>query len=288
MLLNLINLSKIKEEAYNYLISLCDKVEFLYVNYNEGSNFKFDILESGYDDLLNQYLYIKNGESWGMSGEKVTFLLSSNIIGLIKEIGLNGYLKITENSTIENITLYKNEKVVFSICSHEGIEYFEEEFEEQVKAFCLEKIAKTEIYLELCNNIKTIKDKKVDEIYNDILVLEDLVAFVEQDWNKIIRQTPKTLTTFDEYKKLAEKYLSKNTYDKIKKFKSFKDFYSSGYPTNFDEIIKFGNNEKFSESEIFKIIMEEVFLINIILVYKFGFKNNEMNGNNKISFMLNI
>jgi len=143
---NLINVKQIKKSCYEYLLSLCDKVTFLYNNNQGNVTFEQAISSCEYSDILKDLISVSYDSSWGMHGVHYSFSLSNNVKNLITEIELDGTFYIKSDQLLENLTLTKNDKVLYTVCSHEGYEDIDEEFSELVSNFCLKEIQKTHVF----------------------------------------------------------------------------------------------------------------------------------------------
>ena len=265
MFFNLINNSLIKDEAYDYLLSLCDSVSFLYVDYSNSSDFKSDILGTKYETICNYLIKESVGESWGMNGTIYVFSLTKEIKKMIKEISLSGHLELTKFSRLENIELTKNNKTMYSICTHEGYEEIDDEFEKQVSQFCLKEISKTGTYKKLFEKISYLQLSDINQIDKHFAILRDLDSYVSEDWNRVIYAPPAIEATYEDYLQLANKYLTNETNEDLKEFTSFKELFPTGYPCTLEEIPLFDSSKTFINSYIYKQIMEEVEIASAVI-----------------------
>lgn len=265
MFFNLIHNSLIKDEAYDYMLSLCDSVSFLYVDYSNKSNFKIDVQFSDYNYICQYLTNEKEGESWEMKGREYTFNLSDTMKELIKTISIYGKLKITNQSQLENLQLIKDNKIVYSICTHEGYEEIDEKFEKQISQFCLKEISKTGIYKKLYDKISYLQLSDINQIDKHFKILRDLDSYVSEAWNCVIYAPPTIDATYEDYLQLANKYLTTETNEDLKEFTSFKELFPSGYPTTFEELPLFDSSKTFINSFLYKQIMEEVDIASAVI-----------------------
>jgi len=267
----LINNKEIKQRAYSYTLSLCDSVSFLYSDLDNKLNLEQAISSTPYTSITKDILSTKNGRDvWNMEGVTCTFKLSDEIKNLISEKSLSHIFDLSSTCRLENLTLYKNNKILYSICSHEGYEEIDEEFKNLVSNFCLKEIENTILYKELLNKLNNLKCNK-EEIIKNLTILQDLNAYVNKDCDALIYVSPKFECSFESFLKLTKKYLSDKFFNLINKFNSYKDMHPTGFP-NLENMYTF-NFIPFESTEIYKELTEEIGCWNAILLNKFGITN---------------
>lgn len=280
---DLINNSEINTKSYNYIFSLCDSVSFLYVDYSNSINLEQAILESKYQELTNEILTSKyDTDNWNMSGLIYFFKPTQYITNLIKQNSLQSAIELTKSCRLENLTLYKNNKVLYSICTHEGYEYIDDEFKNLVSNFCLNEIKKTDKYKELLSKIECLNCEK-PELAKSIAILYDLSAYINQDNQAPIYITPKYECNFNNYLNLVKQYLSNNLFEQFNKYNSFKEISTTNYPNNLEDLnlIKSFTYTPNESLDIYKNLTEDLNVFNTILIEKFGnidFINQIING----------
>lgn len=270
MFFYLINNSELKEKAYEYIFSLCDSVAYLYTCYNNNSNFECDIIGTDYAKIKRSIIKSKTGESWGMRGTIYTFHLSNDIKKVINNLTLNRAIRLTDTSCLENLELYKNGKCLYSICSHEGYEEIDDEFLSRVSSFCLKEIEHTNLYQRVLDKFSNVLSYPLTQISRDLKILKSLDAYVQEDWQNVIRIAPEINCSYPQYLEIAHKYLSDGIVSQFAKFLSFKELYPTGYPRTFEEIMSFKNNPPFQSNELYKQIMEELDMYNVAIFKTFG------------------
>ena len=261
---NLCEHSQIRTSAYDYLLSLCDRVSYLY-GYRTDDKFDFDIEAIGTDfendikDIINKAV----AESWGMSGARYSFMMSDRVKSIITEYGLGGII-LVNNKKLENLSLYNNEKLLYSVCSHEGYESFDDEFKNIVSTFCLKKAAELPVYKELDNKFAKYSFAKNDELSKSFTILSELLNYVMQACKAVIHGMPVYEINYEDYVALAEKFLSDDLVKILKKYKSFDQLHPAGYPQTFAEIEKFANVQGFNCSEIYVELMEQLDILKAV------------------------
>ena len=267
----LINNKEIKQKTYNYIFSLCDSGSFLYSDLDSKINLEQAISSTRYNSITNDILSTKNGRDiWNMDGVTYTFKLSEQIKNLILEKSLSHIFELSNICRLENLTLYKNNKLLYSICSHEGYEDFDEEFKNLVSDFCLKEIENTTLYKELVNKLNNLKCDK-EEIIKNLTILQDLNAYVSKDCDALIYVSPKFECTFECYLKLTKDYLSGKFFNLINIFNSYKAMHPTGFP-NLENMYTL-NFTPFETTEIYKELTEEIQCWNAVLLNKFGLTN---------------
>lgn len=254
---DLINCKEIKDKAYDYLLSLCDKASYLLYE-NNIRNLNLKPFKDKHQRFFSDYKHTEQGpDNWNMHGTIYFYGLNGNIKQTIKDNSLAGIIKLSDGLSFENLTLYKNNKVLYSICSHEGYEEIDKEFEQQVTEFCLKAIKSTPLYQELLTKHLSLTDRNINTVFEDLLVLEDLKAYIEEAWQFVIRMTPRKPVTYQEYFSLAQKYLSSNLVKTLENANDFKSLHPSGYPKTIDEASRF-NLLRFENTQTYKQLCEEI------------------------------
>ena len=261
---NLCEHSQIRTSAYSYLLSRCDRASYLY-GYRTDDKFDFENEAIGTDsegiivDIINK----KTAQSWGMNGAQYTFLMSDRVKAIISKYGLGGIITVN-NKKLENLSLYKGDKLLYSVCSHEGYETFDDEFKNKISEYCLKKAVELPIYNELNEKFKKYSSDNNEELKKAFSILGDILSYVQQSCKAVIYSLPAYETDFMGYVALAEKVLSDNCVRTLKKFKNFAGLHPEGCPKTFNEIEKFVGVPGFQCSEIFIEIMEQLEILKVV------------------------
>lgn len=219
----------VKKEVYDYILNYCDEVEFL-------SEYKICFVDTLsevylplYPELKNYLLDIREDVSWGMNGKIFKFKLDTYIKEILKDIGLTNFLYLDEDKKFlfQNTTLLKNNQIIYSVCTHESFDEFDEEFENTLATICKDKLTSSNIYKEL---LEKNKNKSKDELSKDIEILEDLCSYINRDINASIYQVPRNKEiNYNNYIDTVNKSLSTNTLNNLINITSFKDFTSQDF-----------------------------------------------------------
>ena len=261
---NLCGHSQIRASAYKYLLSLCDRVSYLY-GYRTDDKFDFESEAIGTDleDVIKDIIHKCKAESWCMGGAEYTFKMSDRVKAIIQEYGLGGIISVN-NKKLENLSLYNKDKLLYSVCSHEGYESFDEEFKNKVSEFCLKQAVELTLYKELNKKFSKYSSENNQELIKSFKILGDLLGYVEQACRAVIYVAPVYEADYEEYVSLAEKFLSEDCIKMLKKYKSFDELHPSGYPKTFDEIEKFANVPRFDCSKIYIEVMEQLDILKVV------------------------
>lgn len=219
----------LKEDAYNFIFNNCDEVEFL-------SEYKVGFIESledvtcsNYPGLANSIIEEREDISWGMRGKIYKFKLDDYMKTILREIGIANflYLDINNKFLLQNTTLIKNNKVVYSVCTHENLEEFDTRFKNELAAICKDKLCSSEMYKELADKNK--KHSKED-IEKNIEILNSLCGYINKELNAFIYSPPKYEDiTFNNYIDIAQNALSSKVVEQLTHLTSFMDFISSNF-----------------------------------------------------------
>lgn len=120
-----------------YLFDKSDEISFLLSHYDKLD--KMPLFKS------EPFKIIAAIDFWNMKG----FLYYFKITNKIKEYFLNiadleYYIPTSDGNIFENLTLYKNKKVIFSVCSHEQDIYIDARIRDEVECF-YKDVVKTDI-----------------------------------------------------------------------------------------------------------------------------------------------
>ena len=256
--------SQIRTSAYEYMLSLCDRVSYLYgYRTDEKFDFEFEAIGTDCEEIIGDIIKKERDESWGMSGTHYSFMMSDRVKSIITEYGLGGIISVN-NKKLENLSLYNNDKLLYSVCSHEGYESFDAEFKNRVSTFCLKKAAELPIYNELDKKFARYCSLTNKELNKSFTILGDILNYVMQACKAVIHGLPVYEINFKEYVSLVEKFLSDNCAKILKKYKSFEELHPAGYPKTFAESDKFVNVQGFHCSQIYLEIMEELDILRVV------------------------
>lgn len=265
---------EICDKVYNYIFTLCDRVEFL------NSNSKF-VLESLDNVFFNSHKYnlrkslldIKFGvDYWNMNGNICNFKLSNDLKFLITQVGFENFYKIEYDNRsvfLENLTLYKSNKLMFSICTHEGYTKKDDDFNKKVSNYIKKELLRTKMFCKMKNTYlnlsKNYTNVEIIEIYQK---LRDIEAYVAKDSNANIRMSSEYENiTFEEYKILAQKVFSESILSKLN-VSSFKELNNKNNLTEFS--LNQNDNIKYSQflsTQLYKDMTRELSFLYLFLDY---------------------
>lgn len=270
---------EIKERAFAYLFSLCDGAEMLYAcNQDEEDDLEFDALGTEYENLIPAIKGSKKGESWGMWGRIYTFALTDEFKNFIVREGLGAMPQILKGVRLENLALLNGGKCMYSVCSHEGYEDIDAEFEKKVSDFCRREIVQTKLYAETLERYKKLPKRTRNERAVIKSKLQDLTAQVEDAWQKCIRTKPWWEMSYSEYLRLAKPVFSQDVYEKLEKAGSYKGLHPAGYPRTFDEFPAFQGKPDFGASGLMSEIIKQLDMLETVFYIEEGLKDWHVDG----------
>lgn len=271
---------EIGDRAFDYLLSLCDSVEMLYAYRREyADDFEITALCTEYEGLIPAIIGVRKGESWGMEGRIYKFAITEEIKKVIAEKGLDLEIRFLDFLSLENLTLYSGDKVMFSVCSHEGYDTIDEDFKNKVSDFCRREIVKTKLYAETLERYKKLPARTLNERAVIRSKLYDLVAQVENAWGKVIRAVPRWEgLTYEEYLSYAKPVFSPDVFEQLERAGSFKGLQPAGYPRTFGEMKAFRNVREFGRSELMHKIEKQLDMLETVFFIEDGFDNWHMDG----------
>lgn len=213
----------LKKEAYDYMLSNCDKVEFFSELKHGGIGELKDIRDIKFPQLEECLLSVRQDSSWGVDGSIFTFKLNNYMKEIIYNNGLTNFLYLDEDNKFffQNITLLKGNDVMYTCCTHESFDEFEEEFRLGLTEVCREKLQQCDIYNILLSKLKLLTLQEIDD---DLVMLRDLVNYINKDIGATIFVMPNNDDiTFTNYIDIANKYLSDDCIAGLRDFHSYSE-----------------------------------------------------------------
>ena len=228
------------ERAYEFIFSLCDKVEYLYERPWENRKLENDLIGHEYEDILPFIIKKEFSKAWGMAGMVYTFSLAEPVKKMIKENGLDIMIYVPQaKKYMENLTLYKEEEQIYSVCSHEGYKEMSDSFGKSISAFCYKEMQNTELFSKLQKKQKELlKQSPIwtkEKMSKALDRLSELSNQVEQACDFYIYVTPRYKTTFKTYKKLAKNFLTESINEVLDTANDYSDLYPEEMLTSKDE-----------------------------------------------------
>lgn len=274
--------AEIEERAYEYLLSLCDSAEMLYAcNRDELDGLEITALGTKCEGLISAITGVRRGESWGMPGRIYKFALTDEVKRIIREISLCCELPVIDEIylRLENLTLYSGDKVMYSVCSHEGYTDIDDGFVKKVSDFCQGEIVKTKRYAEAFEKYKKLPKRSRGEMAVIRSKLYDLNSQVEDAWGKWFRAKPRWENLlYEEYLELAKPVFSEDLYEKLAKAGSYKGLKPDGFPQTFEESLKFKGTENFCETELVREINRQLDMLETVFYIEEGLDDWHIDG----------
>ncbi len=198
----------VKERMIKYILSKCDRVEFLLEVKTDNpawSYFSREIKCLFEDNLIS----VCKGESYGMHGTCYLFKLTDDIRNYFLQRG-NIVSRIDSELDkavyFDNPAFYIGNECVVSNCSHEGIIDINNQYRKEFEGIYLKYVQSDPVYFELRQKFKGCDTSNFDR---EFLILSALGIYIK-DSNSYISVEPYIESTFKEYQELANKYFSKD------------------------------------------------------------------------------
>lgn len=188
-----------KPKIIEYVLSLCDNVEFLVQHTMEESFsncFGEDFLM--FDNALKN---VYSGNSYGMYGEICRFELTDEI----KKFFINKCDITLPINTMDNPAFLKGNKYVVSNCSHESIVDINPEYKKQIENKYLNLVREDPIYKEIQQKFLSVDKSNFRNEYNN---LQDLPIYANW-YNSYFVAHKVENCDYNKYLQIANKYFSK-------------------------------------------------------------------------------
>jgi len=198
---DIINLSSVyaKPKIIEYILSLCDKVEFLVQDTMEKSfSNSFDEDFSIFDNALKKIYF---GSSYGMYGEIYQFELTDEI----KKFFINRCDISLPINSMDNPTFLNGDNYVVSNCSHESIVNMSSEYKKQIEDKYLSLVREDPIYKEMEQKFLSVNKSNFRNEYNN---LQDLPIYADL-FNCYFVAHKVGSCDYNKYLQIANKYFSK-------------------------------------------------------------------------------
>ena len=219
----------LKDDAYNFILNACDEVEFFSEYQSCFVPSLSEVDNCSYPQLVDNLIEEREDSSWGMTGKIYKFKLNDYIKNILYNIGLTNFLYLDEDKKylFQNTTLLKNNTVMYSSCTHEDFDEFDEAFRAELATICKEKLTNSDIYKELLNKNKS---KAKEELEKDVQTLNDLCGYINKEIDAHIYVMPENSDiTFSKYIDIANKSLSNSIVKELDNIHTFKDFISQEF-----------------------------------------------------------
>lgn len=248
------------DAIYDYIFEKCDKVSLFSSDFAKKSLKKVKHLdETKFKEVILASTKEFADKSWGMTGHTFEFRLTKGMQKFMRNFAPNDYIKIGE-FTLENLNFYQGDKVMYSVCTHEGWEGYDEDFKTGLAEICCNLIEKTQFFSEKYAILS--KNKKIKaEIDRELTILSNLELYVQADSDAFIYSVPRYAIDFKGYVALAEQYLGTQLINKIKSYESFAQMNPEGYAKTIEECLKDKKVQYFSDYEWVKSLKNEIFYL---------------------------
>lgn len=180
---------------------------------------------------------------WNMEGRIVYFKITPSIETFFSGLENIENILQMDNNTLENLTLYKNGKVIFSVCTHEGYVYFDESIKEKLKKHYIKVVQNDRDFIFTKNKYLDLK-KSNQYKEKEIEILHDIKNYVDEAKQAFIYLTPRHKCSVENYKLLFTKYMPDYIYPYFNLLHSFDSFdmYIKNIPQSFYAVLYYYSN----------------------------------------------
>ncbi len=249
---------ELSERAYAYLFSLCDRAEYLFDCPHGKADFSTEAIGTDCEGMIGALEGERRGESWGMRGKILSFRLTDEVKEVIRHPARQHGMPAVWDRRLENLTLYKGEKRLYSVCSHEGYTDIDEDFLQKVGTFCRRELPRTSMWKQLEARYPRLSSRSAKRLWGDLDKLDDLNRQVCDAWQCFIRQPPFYQMTFEEYLAVARDYLSGPIVRKLEEAGGYRELHPEGYARVSREIEAFRGRPGFDLSDLWYDIRREL------------------------------
>lgn len=232
-------LPEVEDCVTEIFLQNCDSATMLGSEY-DGISSIYDLYGTEYEDIIPAYVSSCEGESWGMRGKLFSFRLTEELKAHIRKGSLTCIFKEGDKYILENLTLYRGDKCMFTCCSHEAFDLVIPELTDELADEVLRAVKATIERTELFAQMQAVNNgitKKPESVEKDLAILRGLCCYVDQAKGWWIYQPPKYKCDFVKFRKIAKKYLTPSTYAVLDKVEDYADLQPLPVPQTADEVV---------------------------------------------------
>lgn len=226
----------VSKKMIEYLFDKSDEISFLLCSYYKTDNLPLFNFKS------QKIIFTR--DFWSMEGYVFYFNVNSNIKEYFLNIAdLEYYIPTRDGNVFENLTLYKNKKVIFSVCSHEQDIYIDASIRDEMERF-YKDVVKTDIVFNFVKAKYLYLQKHKEFRQKEITILYDLKSYVDQSKQSFIYKVPEYECHEEQYKFLVKKYMPKYIYFKLEQLTNFSTYETilTNLPNNFFNVLFYYRN----------------------------------------------
>lgn len=263
---------EVKRCVAGTVLSVSDTAELL-GDENYGLEDISELYGTRYEDIIPAFLSCRKGESdGGMWGRLFCFKLTEPLKKHILDESLTCMFGNGRTVLLENLSLFKGEKCLFSCVSHEFFSlYHMAQADDGLKDSILSAVDSTIKNMPLYGRMRKIasglKDKTEAELEKEICILLDLCWYVDEEKEYVFRITPKYKCDFSTFKQIAKNYLIKDTYSELIPFDCFADLQPLPVPKTANDVLRGIGKDvpQYLKSEYYNRVKREVYMLKYIL-----------------------
>ncbi len=239
-------------------------------NKNCGLQNIYDLYGTEYEDIISAYISSREGESFGMCGMLFDFRLTDELKAHIRRSTLTGAFKVGNGYILENLTLYSNEKRIFTCCSHEAFDLDVPELIDEMTDGVLQAVKTTIERTELFARMQTVNNgiaERQEAVEKDLSILLDLCCYVDQAKGWFAYQPPEYKCDFVAFCQIAERYLTQSTYSVLEKADGFADLQPLPVPQTVDEVLAASDKTyglHYSYNDYYRQVKSEILMLRYV------------------------
>lgn len=262
--------SEIKDKVTEIVLSASDTAELMSYD-NCGLQSIFDLYGTEYEDMIPAFISCRSGDNWGMFGKFFKFRLTKELVRHIREEGICCSFREGHDFYMENLCLFRGEKVIFSCLTHEvfqlyGMAEIDDSLNEKITDEVANLIENMPLYAKMQETNRRLAAKSEEEFKRELCILYDLHSYVDREKGAWFYQTPTYECTFREFKKIAKQYLTADTYSALDPLKSFAEFQPLPVANTVDEVLKgvHKDSPQFLQTDYYRKLRQELALLKYV------------------------
>lgn len=266
-------LPEVEKAITELLLSESNGADFLGAD-GHGLESIYDLYGTDYEDIIPAFISCGSGESWGMHGKIFKFKLSDEL----KRHILKESLTLMPCAKLENLTLYRGEKVIFSCLSHEvfcmgGMSEIAEDLRERTIFSAKQAVRLSPLYAEMKKVHERLRYMPAAKIKKEMAVLRDLHCYVDRAKRAWFYQNPRYECDIGKFRKIAAQYLTADLLDALN-VKSFEDLQPLPVAHTTEEVLSgIGKNTpQFLSTPLYSRLSAELAVLEFIREEEFGEK----------------
>lgn len=263
---------EVQRSVANAILSASDTAEFL-GDESYGLGDINELYGTRYEDIVPAFLSCRQGESdGGMRGNHFRFQLTAPLKKHILDESLTCMFGDGRTVFLENLSLFKGEKCLFSCVSHEAFSlyhmaYADDSLKDSILSAADSTIKDLPLYGQMQKIASELKVKPEVELKKEMRILLDLCWYVDGEKKYVFRMVPEYECDFQTFKKIAKTWLTEGTSSVLLPLCSFADLQPLPVPETAEDILRCTGKAvpQYQESEYYIRVRREVTMLKYLL-----------------------